>query len=238
MAPVVWAALIQGSMTLSAAGLAVWGVSRQIGNWRHEAPGRRKIEVGEKCLSAAAAQRARIVAYKAKILEVVDLGADSESRQVTERMMEHEDPATYWERLQSEITTAAGTVGGGLGELESASDLAEIYYGSLVALGLKEMRIAGSNMGELHYEVVNSRISDGRAAQLRSVLTRGDRREGTLLSMEAIAMSTYRLAIKDTLSGQAQRGIVGELLDRIAQRVRPRAWKTLDRWLPDKGERE
>jgi hypothetical protein len=197
MSPTVWAALIQGGLTVFAALIAVWGVSRQVSNWRHEVPGRRKIEIAEQCLVAADAQKGLIEHYRDKVIEGMDLYIDPEG--AADRQMEHEDGALYWVRLEGEIEYAAVEVAHGYVKLKAATELAEVYFADSqwgLSGGLGKMRSAGTLVSSRRGEFFDGPANQERRRSVRSLMEPPNGIGSSREYQDDIAIGLYRRALQ------------------------------------------
>jgi hypothetical protein len=230
MAAVVWAALVQGALTLGAAYIAVQGVGRQIGNWRHEVPGRRKIEIAEDCMIAALAQQRLVKQYSAAIRDGMTLQLNP--RLITERLLEHEDEALFWERIEDAIDLQVKEVREGLTNLEHHSEIAEVYFNEPIRGAFSKMRDAGQLISYRHRQFLETSSPEDRQQHfewLNLPFTAGS----TVTAQEDVSIALYRAVLRSTIvPSYKSPNFLVELRERICQRIHPRAMWALDRWLP------
>lgn len=220
-------------MTLGAALIAVRGVGRQIGNWRHEVPGRRRLEIAENCLTAALEQKRLIEIYRDTVVEAMDLVLFPE--RAVSRMLEHEEESGYWERLEREIEESGAAVWRGYATLRTTTNLASIYFTGSIEGALHKMRDAGAIVGSRYdkffNELKNEEVEE--RSRERELLVVPAHLNSDIRPQEETAVQMYSKVLLSELSRpQPSRGLWAEAWSRLTDRVSPCAWRTLDYVLP------
>lgn len=113
-------AIVQGGCTIIAAKIAVQGALAGLENWRKETPGKRRLEIAEKCLSSAYETHDHIGSYSFRIKMFIrdDLRLGTQ--------LSREERYAIYKELASERNIIARE----LVDLKATTRIAEIYFGS------------------------------------------------------------------------------------------------------------
>lgn len=217
MAPAVWAALIQGGMTLGAAGIAVWGVTRQIGNWRHETRGRRKIEIAEKCLAAAISQARLLQKFRVAVEEGMDLQLHPEA--VAHKRLGDEDVNLHQTRISLTIRDLKSEISAGYAELRSLSDLASIYFSEGLRGAIESYELAAFDISFLEDGFFSLKAS----AEQRQFCWEELRKRH--LFGDPVWLEKYRAALQPFLAGRSPRKTWTRFAKFIFRPVKRLRWK-------------